>query len=322
MILNEFHFLKVYNITKTPNQLHLLPSAGPFIRTHPHTHRYRSRSSPLYSLSDDELLWILSMKSSAIFDTSLPASCVGCPLLEYGAHAARGLQSARMSRMRNDEVTVRCCEPAEICACCRCGGRPWPPWPPPPPRPGLWPASSTHSRLDDGDGGGDEQPLSASERDGLNSSGERHSPARLPPLDTGLPGLWDSSESMPKLDPLADASIVSNRAASSNYHLVFRTSLYFREERRRRMWVFKSQLIQERRTSPPFPSAKNVFWNKNNFPAPWFFTEEKYLQSQQAERKRRVLLKSMLLPTASTPSDGNSQKPEDETRCSLLQKKY
>lgn len=37
---------------------------------------------PLYSLSDDELLWIFSMKSSAILDASLPVSCVGWPLLE------------------------------------------------------------------------------------------------------------------------------------------------------------------------------------------------------------------------------------------------
>ena len=39
-------------------------------------------SLPLYSLSDDELLWIFSIKSSAILETSLPASWVGCPLLE------------------------------------------------------------------------------------------------------------------------------------------------------------------------------------------------------------------------------------------------
>lgn len=168
---------------------------------------------PLYSLSDDELLWILSMKSSASLETSRPVSWVGRPLLEYGAQAASGLQSARISLIRKDEVTVRGCDPAEICPCWRWGGNPiaWP---------CLCNASSTHSLLGDG---GDEQPLSSSDL-GLNSSGDRHSPTKLSPFDmTGLPGLWESKESIPKLDPLVDASIVYQRnwvlrGLNSNYH--------------------------------------------------------------------------------------------------------
>lgn len=152
---------------------------------------------PLYSLSDDELLWIFSMKSSAILDASLPVSCVGWPLLEYGAQAAKGLQSAKISLIKKDEVTVRGCDPADIGPCSK--------WDP---SPRGWPclcaASSPHSRLGDG---GEEQPLSKSDL-GLNSNGERHSPTKLSPFAmTGLPGLWDSRESIPKLDPLVDASI-------------------------------------------------------------------------------------------------------------------
>lgn len=94
-------------------------------------------------------------------------------------------------------MTVRGCDPADIGPCCK--------WDP---SPRGWPclcaASSPHSRLGDG---GEEQPLSKSDL-GLNSNGERHSPTKLSPFAmTGLPGLWDSRESIPKLDPLVDASI-------------------------------------------------------------------------------------------------------------------
>lgn len=159
---------------------------------------------PLYSVSEEELLWILSalsIKSSEILDARLPGSWVGWQWLEYGAQAASGLQSAKISLMRNEDVTVLGCEPPETC----------------PPRwrwessPRGWAclctAASTHSRLGEG---GDEQPLPRSEP-GLSSSGDLHSAIKLSPLDkTGLPGLWDSKESIPKLEPLAEASISKN----------------------------------------------------------------------------------------------------------------
>lgn len=152
------------------------------------------------------------MKSSAILDASLPVSCVGWPLLEYGAHAAKGLQSARISLIKKDEVTVRGWDPAEIGPCCKWDASTsgWP---------CLCAASSPHPRLGDG---GEEQPLSKSDL-GLNSSGDRHSPTKLSPFAmTGLPGLWDSRESIPKLEPLVDASISTLLLAwsfCSDYHL-------------------------------------------------------------------------------------------------------
>lgn len=172
------------------------------------------------------------MKSSASLEASRPVSWVGWPLLEYGAQAASGLQSARISLIRKEEVTVRGCDPAEICPCWRWGGNPiaWP---------CLCNASSTHSLLGDR---GEEQPLSRSDL-GLNSNGDRHSPTKLSPFDmTGLPGLWESKESIPKLDPLVDASIVYQRnwvlrGLNSNYHWYSRQ---IQVERRLLRWDFAS----------------------------------------------------------------------------------
>ncbi len=93
-----------------------------------------------------------------------------------------------MSLIRNEDVTVRGCwdickgesSPRARARACLCT------------------ASSTEVRLGEG---GDEQPLSRSDR-GLNSAGDLHSP-----FDThGLLGLWESIDSIPKLDPF-DTSI-------------------------------------------------------------------------------------------------------------------
>lgn len=181
----------------------------------------------LYSPSEDELLWIFSMNSSATLDANLLASCVGCPLLEYGAHAASGLQSARMSLIRKDEVTVRGWGAADTGPWCVWDGSASA-------RPRLCScvsrssSSSRSSRLGDG---GLEHALSGSDA-ALNSAGDRHSLSKPPlPLATttaGLPGLWDSRESMPKPEPehepWVDASIGEKRALPpgpqlSNSHL-------------------------------------------------------------------------------------------------------
>lgn len=99
----------------------------------------------------------------------------------YGAHAASGLQSARMSRIKKEDVTVLGCDIIN--------GDP-----------------GSDSRLGDG---GDEQSLSSSER-GLEA-GERQSSvkARAAAVETrGLAGLCESKESIPKLEPFVGTSIV------------------------------------------------------------------------------------------------------------------
>lgn len=92
---------------------------------------------------------------------------------------ASGLQSARMSRIKKEEVTVLGWDITK--------GDP-----------------GSDSRLGDG---GDEQSLSSSER-GLEA-GDRQSPVKARVVETrGLAGRCESKESMPKLEPFVGTSIV------------------------------------------------------------------------------------------------------------------
>lgn len=93
------------------------------------------------------------------------------------------MQSARMSLMRKEEVTVRDWEGAETCPGWRCASRP-----------GRGTAASRHSRPGER---GEGHPLLPSER-GLSSSGDRPSPTSGSPLGTaGLPARWERMESIP-----------------------------------------------------------------------------------------------------------------------------
>lgn len=93
------------------------------------------------------------------------------------------MQSARMSRMRKEEVTVRDWEGAETCPGWRSASRPC-----------RGTAASRHSRPGER---GEGHPLLPSER-GLSSSGDRPSPTSGSPLGTaGLLARWERMESIP-----------------------------------------------------------------------------------------------------------------------------
>ena len=130
-----------------------------------------------------------SMKSSLL--AVLPGSC--CAVL-YGAHAASGLQSASMSLMRKEEVTVR-------------GGAP---------------GSPSSGRR--GEGGEEHALLSRSgsrsaSEPGLNSSGEEEQhppPPPPPPAPSASPsssagGPRDNRESIPKAEPEAPGASITSR---------------------------------------------------------------------------------------------------------------
>lgn len=163
---------------------------------------HRPESLPLYSESDEALLPLLSSLSRkspvALATSRTPGSgAAGCPLLEYGAQAASGLQSARMSLIRKEEVTVRDWAGPESCPGCRWGSSPGPEAPP-----GLGAPASRQSRA--GEEAGEEQALLLSDRDrGLSSRGdERQPPSKGSPLGrAGLPARWERMESIAK--PLA-----------------------------------------------------------------------------------------------------------------------
>lgn len=111
------------------------------------------------------------------------------------------MQSARMSLMRKEEVTVRDCEGAETCPGWRCASRP-----------GRGPAASRHSRPGER---GEGHPLLPSER-GLSSSGDRPSPTSGSPLGTaGLPARCERMESIPK--PV-EPSMAPTRCRRSHGH--------------------------------------------------------------------------------------------------------
>lgn len=102
------------------------------------------------------------------------------------------MQSAKMSLIRKEEVTVLDWEGAESGPACRGDSSPAA-------TPCLCATAASKQSLPGERGDG--QPLLISER-GLSSSGERHSPIRGSPLGTeGLPGRCERMESIPK--PLA-----------------------------------------------------------------------------------------------------------------------